>query len=116
MAMTREDAYMIGFLQRCVAEGLSEHQTQNRVKQALFGVGTAVRGLTDLGGAAAALGLGGAIGLTGLAGYHGGKLLGGIQSDPLGEEEVQTQDMVKLYNHLRLKAEQERKLRERQLI
>lgn len=101
--MTRDEAYMIGFLTRCADEGLTPEETRQRVKAA-SGFLTAGNLATAGLGSAALLG-GGALGV----GYLGGHIAGSLASDPMGAEEVKAKDLANVYHLLALRAKQDRK-------
>ena len=116
--MTTKEAVKAGFLMRCADEGLTPAQAELRARKILDYVEKGASGpLSDTVNAATGLGrFGLGLGVLGLAGgtalgFGGGYGLGSMQSDPLGDKELQTEDMANTYARLAAKIRQDTELK-----
>lgn len=118
--MTTKEAIKVGFLARCADEGLDAAQAEQRAQALLDVIEKRAGALGDAGkivGGAGKFGLGGLllgiIGTMGL-GYGGGRLIGSMQHDPLGPEEVAAESVGQNYDQLADKIRRDTALRRAQ--
>ncbi len=98
--MTPKEAFKAGFLIRCAEEGLSDEATHERIKTALFDVGSIMRGIGSIGSAIAGPALLTGVGLPIVAGVTGGHLAAKAVDDDSDVNEAKTDEILAEYRRL----------------
>lgn len=113
--ITPREAFRIGFLKRCVDDGLTPAETRDRVEKAAAFLEKQATGPVELAGGALNKMLGSAmtygIALPVAAGVGGGYLANKLTEDDLDEDDVRKQELIDELRHWTRRANEQNKLK-----